>query len=137
MCVGSRVVVSDTCCVVFFIVLSALCFRFLWIVHFWLTLRCSLTFFFNNNCMIQKHYISKLLRYLWVIQHKIILTTTSVNDLSVITVPLKYLLEWVQKWNWPNFCNYLSFHTSLSEIANFYWTMCNSVIIRQKVWPVL
>ena len=42
-CVCLGVVVSDTCCVVFFVVFCALCCRFLWIVLFWLPFRYSLT----------------------------------------------------------------------------------------------
>ena len=43
-----HIVASNTYCVVFlfcfFFVLCTLCFQFLWIVHFWLPLRYSLTF---------------------------------------------------------------------------------------------
>jgi hypothetical protein len=46
ICVRLRIVVSRTYCVfvLFFFVLCTLCCQFLWIVHFWLPLRYSLTF---------------------------------------------------------------------------------------------
>jgi hypothetical protein len=37
--------------VLFVFVLCALCFRFLWIVHFWLSLRYSLTFIYIVCCI--------------------------------------------------------------------------------------
>jgi hypothetical protein len=42
ICVCLRIVMSSTCCVLF--VVCILCFQFLWIVHFWVLLRYSLTF---------------------------------------------------------------------------------------------
>jgi len=48
MCVCLRIVVSNTilCCVfvLFFFVFFTLCCQFLWVVHFWLYVRYSLTF---------------------------------------------------------------------------------------------
>ena len=48
ICVCLRIAVSNTYCVLFlfnfFLVLCALCCQFLWFDHFWLPLRCSLTF---------------------------------------------------------------------------------------------
>jgi hypothetical protein len=39
-----RIVVSNTYCVLFLFCFSSSCCQFLWIVHFWLPLRCYLTF---------------------------------------------------------------------------------------------
>jgi hypothetical protein len=46
-----HVVVSSTCCVVF-----TLCWQFLWIVHFWLPLRSSLTFIYYTQYS-QRHSV--------------------------------------------------------------------------------
>jgi hypothetical protein len=43
-----RIVVSNTYCVVFFVLCTPCC-QFLWIVHFWLHLRYSLTFMLNHS----------------------------------------------------------------------------------------
>jgi hypothetical protein len=46
------IVVSNTYCFVFLFVFFVLCTlycQFLWIVHFWLPLRCSLTFIHNRE----------------------------------------------------------------------------------------
>ena len=48
--------VSNTDCVVFFFVLFTLCCQFLWIVHFWLLLRYSLTFILNLNIFVNFIY---------------------------------------------------------------------------------
>jgi hypothetical protein len=37
--------------VYFSCILCTLCCQFLWIVHFWLSLRCSLTFFYPVSCV--------------------------------------------------------------------------------------
>jgi len=56
ICVCFRIVLSNTYCVVFllcfFVVLCTLCCQLLWIIHFWLSLRYSLTFIWPlpNNC---------------------------------------------------------------------------------------
>ena len=44
ICACLRIEVSNAYCVLFFFVLCTLCCLFLWIVHFWLSRRCSLTF---------------------------------------------------------------------------------------------
>ena len=41
------IVVSNTYCVVCFFLLCTLCYQFLWIVQFWLSVRYFLTFFFH------------------------------------------------------------------------------------------
>ena len=51
ICAWLSIVMSKTCCVVFlfFFILCTLCCKFLWIVHFVLPLRCSLTFTCTNT----------------------------------------------------------------------------------------
>ena len=59
ICICLRMLVSDMYCVfvLIFFVLFALCCLFLWVVHFWLPLRCSLTFIRNcQNCHQQNIY---------------------------------------------------------------------------------
>jgi hypothetical protein len=52
-----HIVVSNTYCVVFFFVffpscVPYICCQFLWIVHFWLPLQCSLTYFISFQIFI-------------------------------------------------------------------------------------
>ena len=53
-------VVSNTYCVVllFFFILCTLCCQFLWMVHFSLTRRCSLTFIQNSECFFLQSCLS-------------------------------------------------------------------------------
>jgi hypothetical protein len=48
-CVCLRIVVSNTFFVVFFFVLCTLCCQFLWIVHFWLSVKTNRTSFLCGN----------------------------------------------------------------------------------------
>lgn len=128
-------VVYDTCCVFLCLVCTVAVFPlsldFPFLVD---TSMLSDVFVLNNNYMIEKHHISKfiwtryLIRYLWVIQY--IFDHDLRKWLFGYQCTTDIITGRVQKRNWPHFCNNLLFHTSLSEIANLYWTMCNSVIIK-------
>jgi hypothetical protein len=60
VCVSLCIMVCNTYCVAFFFVLCTLCCQFLWVVHFWLHIRYSLTLTKINNFCLQLHYA-----YIW------------------------------------------------------------------------
>ena len=62
ICVCLRIVVSNTYCVVFCLsssyVICTQCCQFLWIVHSWLPLRCSLTFICIKDSKLQFKFLN-------------------------------------------------------------------------------
>jgi len=95
----SRIVVSNTDCVVFFFVLCTLCCQFFWIVHFWLPLRYI---FFNFSTTRNRNVILRIHIHFNKLQEKKKTNTNNCVALLATSYDLPPLIRirWESEASW-------------------------------------